>query len=71
LFYRSLLGYVRLDVVKYDPSPEINKEIETWNLYDNPKQEERGYSEIHYPVLLRDVRNNRDYFGVIYLGVYE
>ena len=66
-----MFGYIKIDVVKYDPSPEINKEIETWTVYDNPKGEESGYSEIHYPILLKDVVRDRDYFGVIQIGVYE
>ncbi|MFH2019901.1 MAG: hypothetical protein ABIJ34_00655 [archaeon] len=73
LYYHSLLGNVKIKVVRYDPSPEVNKEIQSWEVYDFPKPDEKdmGYKEVQFPVLLKDVRESSSYFGIIYLGVYE
>ena len=70
-YYPVLLGNVRILIRKFDPSPKINSWKDEWLVYDNPKAEDKGYREVQFPVLLRDVTSNSDYFGVIYLGVYE
>ena len=71
LYYRSLLGNIKIRVVRYDPSPEVNSQNEEWVICDFEKPESNGYREIQYPVLLKDVIANSNYFGIIYLGVYE
>jgi hypothetical protein len=71
LYYKSLLGNVKITIKEFDPSPGINKWTNTWEVYDNPLPEFKGIREVQFPVLLRDVVNNENGFGVIYLGVYE
>jgi hypothetical protein len=73
LFYRSLLGNIKIRIERYDPSPEMasNPNIEEWVICDYPKPESNGYKEVQFPVLLKDVIENSNYFGIIYLGVYE
>ena len=71
LYYRSLLGNIKIEVSRYDPSPGINKEIQTWELFDNPPQDYEGIQPVRFPVLLKDVVENSNYFGYIRLGVYE
>ena len=70
-YYPELIGHVRIIIKQFDPSPEVNQWTNEWLVYDNPKAEDKGYREVQFPVLLRDVTSNSDYFGVIYLGVYE
>lgn len=70
-YYPELIGQVRILVRKFDPSPEVNSWEKEWLVYDKPKADFIGYREVQFPVLLRDVTSNSDYFGVIYLGVYE
>ena len=70
-YYPELIGHVRILIRKFDPSPEVNSWEKEWLVYDKPKADFIGYREVQFPVLLRDVTTNSDYFGVIYLGVYE
>ncbi len=70
-YYPELIGHVKILIKKFDPSPEVNEWTDEWIIYDRPKGEYLGYREVQFPVLLRDVISNSDYFGVIYLGVYE
>ena len=70
-YYQRLLGYVKISVEWIDPSPDINRQIAEWDIYDNPPKEYKGVREIPLPVTLRDVVNNSNYFGVVYLGAYE
>lgn len=70
-FYKPLLGNIKITIRRFDPSPDINKWFDTWEVYDNPKPEFNGIMPIEFPVLLKDSVNNTNYFGVIFLGVYE
>ena len=76
-YYHGLLGNIYLIVRRYDPSPEnpdYMNFVEEWVVYNNTKKEYKGHTELRFPVLLRDSTDlsaNPDYFGVIYLGVYE
>ncbi len=70
-YYRPLLGNIKIVIKKYDPSPDINQWGDEWLLYDNPKPDFKGIKEIRYPVSLKDSLENSNYFGVIFLGVYE
>ncbi len=71
LYYRPLLGNIKIEIYMYDPSPEINKEIKKWELFDNPPRQYRGILPVRFPVLLKDSVENSDYFGYIVLSVYE
>ena len=71
LYYHSLLGYIKIEIIQFDPSPEINKEIQRWIVFDNSKPEDSGYKQVQFPVSLRNVIDNDNYFGIIKLGVYE
>ncbi len=70
-YYNSLLGHIRIEIEKYDPSPDINQELDRWEVYDYPYSEDKGVKAIQFPVLLRDVVDNSDYFGIIYLKIYK
>lgn len=70
-YYNSMLGHIKIEVEKYDPSPDINQELERWEIYDYPYSEYNGEKPIQFPVLLRDVVDNSDYFGIIYLKIYK
>ncbi len=75
-FYDELLGNIKISVRRYEPSPDCdcpNNErwLKTWLIYDNPKPENRGFIPFYVPVLLKDPVNDDNYFGVIYLEVYE
>ena len=71
IYYNSLLGHIRIEIERYDPSPDINSEIERWEVYNYPYSENKGEKAIQFPVLLRDVLDNSDYFGIIYLYIYK
>jgi hypothetical protein len=71
LYYRSMLGYIKIVVTRYDPSPDINKEIESWEIYDNKPEEYNGEMPLQFPVLLKDVTENSNYFGIIKLTLYS
>ncbi len=71
LYYHSLLGYIKIEIIQYDPSPGVNQEIDRWVVYDNPKPDYSGQRLVQFPVLLKDVTENSNYFGYIKLGVYE
>jgi len=79
LYYNNLLGNIKITIKRYEPSPDCDCQdnerwIQTWEVYDNPKEEDNGFLAIQYPVLLSDpqnIGNNANYFGVIYLEVYE
>lgn len=77
LYYNEMLGNIYIIVRRFDPSPEnpnYKEWVEEWIIYNNTKAEYKGHTELRFPVLLRDVidgTSNPDYFGVIYLGVYE
>ena len=70
-YYNPFLGNIRIEIEKYDPSPDVNKVVKQWTIYDYPYTEERGEIAIKFPVLLRDVVDNSDYFGVISLMIYK
>lgn len=70
-YYPELIGHVRILIRKFDPSPEVNEWTDEWLVYDKPKGEYLGHREVQFPVILRDVTSKSDYFGIIYLGVYE
>lgn len=70
-YYHNALGNLNITVKRFDPSPDENKWIEEWNIYDNPPSENNGIMYVHYPVLLRDPIKNSNYFGVLKLGVYR
>jgi hypothetical protein len=74
LYYPNLLGNIKIEIVEFDPSPEIPDDkriIRTWVVYDNPKPDVKGEKNLQFPVLLKDVVENSNHFGVIKLGVYE
>jgi hypothetical protein len=72
-YYKSILGYVNISVEWYDPSPDINRPVARWQIYDNPKKEDRGIKVLPLPVTLRDPVNGSGYtyFGIVYLGAYK
>ena len=70
-YYNSLLGHINIVVEKYDPSPDIDAELERWEVFDYPYSEDKGEKSIQFPILLRDVVDNSDYFGIIYLKIYK
>jgi len=70
-YYRTLLGNMKIEIVRYDPSPEVNREVKRWVVYDNPKAEDSGYTLVRLPVLLKDIAEDSDYFGMIYMRVYR
>ncbi|MEK6916530.1 MAG: hypothetical protein AABW92_02195 [Nanoarchaeota archaeon] len=70
-YYRTLLGNMKFEIVKYDPSPEINSELQRWIVYDNPKPKDMGFTQVQFPILLKDIVSNRAYFGMIFLEVYK
>ena len=70
-YYPELIGHVLIIVRQFDPSPEVNEWTNEWIIYNNTKGDYTGIRPVMFPVLLRDVTTNSDYFGVIYLGVYE
>jgi hypothetical protein len=70
-YYGRLLGYVNISVEWYDPSPDVNKQVAKWQIYDNPKKENKGMRVLPLPLTLRDPVNNSNYFGIVYLGAYE
>ena len=71
LDYDSMLGDIKIEIFRYDPSPGINQEIESWVVYDNPPGEYEGKLPVQFPVLLKDVRENANYFGYIKLIIYN
>lgn len=70
-YYQPLLGNIKITIKRYDPSPDINKWFDTWEVYDFPKEPFNGIMPIEFPVLLKDSVNSTNYFGIIFLGVYE
>lgn len=74
LYYPSLLGNIKIKITQYDPSPETaadNRVVKEWLVYDNPKPDYKGVKKLEFPVLLKDVVENNNYFGMILLEVYE
>jgi hypothetical protein len=76
VYYNSLLGNIKITIKRYEPSPDCDcpnndRWLKTWDIYNNPKEEDKGSLHIQYPVLLADTVNNANYFGVIFLEVYE
>ena len=70
-YYRFLLGNVRISVHRYDPSPNTDKWFKPVVIYDNPFSSSEDILPIRFPVLLRNVTEDRDYFGYVYIGVYS
>lgn len=70
-YYNALLGHIKIKIEKYDPSPDINAELESWEVFDYPYSEDKGEKSIQFPILLRDVVDNSDYFGIISLKIYK
>jgi hypothetical protein len=72
-YYKSLLGYVNISVEWFDPSPGVDSQVAKWQIYDNPKKNNKGVRIIPMPVTLRDPVNGSDsnYFGIVYLGAYQ
>ncbi|MBU0757179.1 MAG: hypothetical protein KKF44_03885 [Nanoarchaeota archaeon] len=73
MYYKPLLGHLSISFRRYEPSPEISGWIlPDIELYDNPKPSYKKLRKVRYPVSIRDVtEENKDYFGVMILGVYE
>jgi len=69
IYYKSLLGNIRITVKRYDISTDTWQE--TWTIYDYPRQVNNGIREFRYPVLLADPVDKSNYFGILYLGVYQ
>jgi hypothetical protein len=70
-YYNTLLGKINLTVKKFEPSPDYNEWNGEWNIYDNTKGEDEGVRQVQFPVLLKNVTEKADYFGVVIIGVYE
>jgi hypothetical protein len=72
-YYDALLGYVQIEIKRYDPSPgkELWIDEHSWLVYDNPLPDYDGIKSVRFPVLLSDITENKNYFGIILLGVYE
>jgi len=70
-YYDPLFGKVNITVKRYEPSPDFESWNNVWNIYDNPTGENKGVREEKFFVLLRDVTTKSDYFGVLFIGLYE
>ena len=70
-YYKTLLGTIKIDIKKYNPSPNRNEWSDTIHLYDNKPADYEGIKIVRFPVLLKDKPLDTDGFGIIELGVYE
>ncbi|MEM3374675.1 MAG: hypothetical protein QXE31_05665 [Candidatus Woesearchaeota archaeon] len=76
-YYEPLFGNVKIFIKQFEPSPDCydclngDRWIKTWEIYDNPKKENKGFLEIQMPILLRNVVDHEDKFGVLFLRIYE
>ena len=70
-YYKGILGNINLSVARFDPSPDTNRFVAFWNIYDNPKEEYKGALTLEYPIRLWNATSRESYFGIIYLMVYE
>src|SRR3989344_4791665 len=55
-YYKTLLGDVYINIIRFDPSPEIpddKRVVFDIVLYDSPKPKSSGYKEVQFPVLLK------------------
>ena len=59
-YYHSMLGYIRIEIEQFDPSPDVTTPPEKWEVYDFKPEKEAGEKAIQFPVLLRDVVDNSD-----------
>ncbi|MBN2367756.1 hypothetical protein JXC34_01960 [Candidatus Woesearchaeota archaeon] len=70
-YYKFLFGNIKITIHRYDPSPNTQNWFDPVLLFDNPKSEDLGIKIVRFPILLRNVIEEKDYFGVIEVGVYE
>ena len=69
-YYKPLLGNIKISIRRYEPSPENKGWGTEWVVYDSQKPGATDKVAVRFPVLLRNVTDNSDYFGVIFLEVY-
>ncbi len=67
-YYQRMLGHIRIGIEQFNPS--TNNVEKEWEVYDFPNDDLKGERAIKFPVLLRDVTDDSDYFGIIHLWVY-
>lgn len=71
LFYNSLFGYMKAEVVEFDPSPAVNSYGALWVIYDNAKEDYSAIRKVEQPVVIYDPINNEKTFGIINLSIYK
>lgn len=75
-YYEPLFGNIKIVIKQYEPSPDCyecttTRWLKTWELYDNPKKQNKGFLEIQMPILLKSPVDGDTKFGVLFLEVYE
>lgn len=70
-FFNNYLGYVKIEVTEFDPSPGVEVIIRNWLLYDNSKADFNIMRKLELPVTIYNATADIKTFGIISLEAYS